>query len=90
VSVILYHGSGAGDFSLENVTADNGLSPYRHNVSDLLRARGQLRALELFKRFPWESTPASSRGGSSGGLIFFAVGEHYVSLWVDSAQGSLH
>jgi hypothetical protein len=69
VSVVLYHGSGAGDFSLEVLTAANSLSRYKRNVSDLLSARGQTRALELFQRFPWQLREASNFFGDEFSVL---------------------
>jgi len=73
VSVVLYHGSGAGDFSLEVLTAANRLSHYRRNVSDLLSARRQQRALDLLQRFPWELREASNFFGDDFSVLHATV-----------------
>lgn len=73
MSVILYHGSGAGDFSLDVLAAANCLNHYRRNVSDLLSARGHTRALELFQRFPWQLREASNLFGDDFSVLHATV-----------------
>ena len=60
MSIVLYQGSGSGDFNVDEVTSGNHLPQYTHNVSGLLRIRGHHLALELFSRFPWELLEASN------------------------------
>jgi Abortive infection C-terminus len=73
VSVILHQGSGAGDFSLDALTAANHFTQYRRNISDLLSARGQHHALELFQRFPWELREASNFFGDDFSVLHATV-----------------
>lgn len=60
MSIVLYQGSGSGDFNVDEATSGNHLPQYKQNVSDLLRIRGHHLALELFSRFPWELLEASN------------------------------
>jgi hypothetical protein len=48
MSIVLFHGGGAGDFNLDGQSSSDRLADYRHNVSELLRVRGHRLALDLF------------------------------------------
>jgi hypothetical protein len=61
VSVVLYHGSGAQDFSLETLNPSIGkFEKLRANVRDLLRVRGHQSALRLLSLFPFQLHEASN------------------------------
>lgn len=60
MSIVLFHGSGSGDFELQSLQAAGGFAEVRSNVSNLLRARGDKLALDLLARYPFELLPASN------------------------------
>jgi len=74
MSIVLYHGSGARDFNVQEVNSIDRLAQYRHNASDLLRVRGHRLALELFSHFPWELREASNFFNDDFSVLCATVG----------------
>src|SRR5271170_7450531 len=74
MSIVLFHGGGAGDFSLDEVSASDHLSQCKHNVSDLLRVRGHRLALDLFSQLPWELQYASNGFNDEFSVLHAIVG----------------
>jgi len=60
VSIVLYHGSGAGDFELRSLEGSPGFAALKSIVRDLLQARGDQQALDLLARYPFDLLTASN------------------------------
>lgn len=74
MSIVLYHGSGAGDFTVHVLEEANGLAYYQHNVSDLLDVRGHGLAVQLFNGIPWELREASNYFNDEFSVLYAIVG----------------
>jgi hypothetical protein len=74
MSIVLFHGGGAGDFILEEVPSSDRLSQYKQNVSDLLRVRGHRLAFDLFSQLPWELQNASNGFNDEFSVLHATVG----------------
>src|SRR5438874_2061489 len=60
VSIILFHGSGSGDFELESLEPIADSDNCRDQVRSLLRVRKDQQALQLLSRYSFELRPASN------------------------------
>jgi hypothetical protein len=88
MSVVLFHGGGAGDFSLDELSPSAGLAQYKHNASDLLRVRGHRLALDLFSQLPWECRNASNWFNDEFSVLHATIGlQQYRSLLTKSGSG---
>jgi Abortive infection C-terminus len=74
MSLVLYHGGGAGDFNVQGSKDANGLAQYARNVSDLLEVRGHHLASELFNSMPWQLRDASNSFNDDFSVLYAVVG----------------
>ena len=79
--IVLYRGSGSGDFELSGpALSPEGWQRLRRNVCRLLELRGQPRAAELLRSFPFEVMDATNHFGDDFSVLHATVAlEQYVN-----------
>ena len=60
MSLVLFHGSGAGDFVLESTTSLPAFEDLKESVLELLKARGDTHAIELLSKYPFNLCAATN------------------------------